>query len=79
MDPARLADACTPKTRGILAVHLYGRLADMKAISAFAKARGLLVFEDAAQSHGAFLDERRETRDERSRQQVNQQPSAKPH
>ena len=65
MDPARLADACTPKTRGILAVHLYGRLADMKAISAFAKARGLLVFEDAAQSHGAFLDERRETRDER--------------
>lgn len=53
MDPARLADACTPKTRGILAVHLYGRLADMPAISAFAKARGLLVFEDAAQSHGA--------------------------
>ena len=56
MDPARLADACTPKTRGILAVHLYGRLADMKAIGAFAESRGLLVFEDAAQSHGAFLD-----------------------
>ena len=65
IDPARLADACTPKTRGILAVHLYGRLADMPAIWAFARARGLLVFEDAAQSHGAFLDERRETRDER--------------
>ncbi|MBQ1824498.1 MAG: aminotransferase class I/II-fold pyridoxal phosphate-dependent enzyme, partial [Fibrobacter sp.] len=56
IDPARLADACTPKTRGILAVHLYGRLADMPAIWAFARARGLLVFEDAAQSHGAFLD-----------------------
>ena len=56
MDPARLADACTPKTRGILAVHLYGRLADMPAIWKFAAERGLLVFEDAAQSHGAFLD-----------------------
>lgn len=53
IDPARLAAACSPKTRGILAVHLYGRLADMNAISAFAKARDLLVFEDAAQSHGA--------------------------
>lgn len=53
IDPARLAAACSPKTRGILAVHLYGRLADMNAISAFAKTRDLLVFEDAAQSHGA--------------------------
>ena len=53
IDPAKLAAACTPKTRGILAVHLYGRLADMKAISEFAKTRDLLVFEDAAQSHGA--------------------------
>ena len=55
IDPARLAAACSPKTRGILAVHLYGRLADMNAISAFAKTRDLLVFEDAAQSHGARL------------------------
>lgn len=53
IDPARLAAACSPKTRGILAVHLYGRLADMNAISAFAKTRDLFVFEDAAQSHGA--------------------------
>ncbi|SOE58773.1 dTDP-4-amino-4,6-dideoxygalactose transaminase [Fibrobacter sp. UWT3] len=53
IDPQRLADACTEKTRGILAVHLYGRLADMKAIGEFAKTRDLLVFEDAAQSHGA--------------------------
>lgn len=72
IDPAKLADACTEKTRGILAVHLYGRLADMPAIWKFASECGLLVFEDAAQSHGAFLDERRgstssptETRDER--------------
>ena len=53
IDPQRLADACTEKTRGVLAVHLYGRLADMKAIGEFARTRDLLVFEDAAQSHGA--------------------------
>jgi dTDP-4-amino-4,6-dideoxygalactose transaminase len=53
IDPTKLAAACTEKTRGILAVHLYGRLADMPAIWKFAGERGLLVFEDAAQSHGA--------------------------
>ena len=53
IDPTKLAAACTGKTRGILAVHLYGRLADMPAIWKFAGERGLLVFEDAAQSHGA--------------------------
>ena len=53
MDPKRLEASCSPKTRGILAVHLYGRLADMLAIGEFVKERGLLVFEDAAQSHGA--------------------------
>ncbi len=56
LDVARLADACSEKTRAILAVHLYGRLADMPAIFEFAKAHNLLVFEDAAQSHGAALD-----------------------
>ena len=53
IDPAKLAAACTTETRGILAVHLYGRLADMSAIWKFAAERNLLVFEDAAQSHGA--------------------------
>ena len=53
IDPTKFEAACSAKTRGILSVNLYGRLADMKAISAFAKARGLLVFEDCAQSHGA--------------------------
>ena len=55
LDVSRLAEACSEKTRAILVVHLYGRLADMSAICEFAKARGLLVFEDAAQSHGACL------------------------
>ena len=57
LDVARLADACSEKSRAILVVHLYGRLADMSAICEFAKAHNLLVFEDAAQSHGAALDE----------------------
>ena len=52
-----LQEACSEKTRAIIAVHLYGRLADMPAICDFAKAKGLLVFEDAAQAHGAALDE----------------------
>ena len=58
LDVARLEAACSEKTRGILAVHLYGRLADMPAICEFAKSKGLLVFEDAAQAHGAFLCDR---------------------
>ena len=57
LDVARLADACSEKTRAILVVHLYGRLADMPAICEFAKAHDLQVFEDAAQAHGAALDE----------------------
>ena len=65
LDVSLLEGACSERTRAILAVHLYGRLADMPAICEFAKAKGLLVFEDAAQSHGAELDERLETRDER--------------
>ena len=56
LDVARLADACSEKTRAILAVHLYGRLADMPAICEFAKTHDLQVFEDAAQAHGAALD-----------------------
>ena len=56
LDASRLEEACTARTRAILPVHLYGRLAYMAAICEFAKARGLLVFEDAAQAHGAVLD-----------------------
>ncbi|MBR2273036.1 MAG: DegT/DnrJ/EryC1/StrS family aminotransferase [Fibrobacter sp.] len=58
LDASRLAEAYSAKTRAVLVVHLYGRLANMPAICEFAKSRGLLVFEDAAQAHGAFLDER---------------------
>lgn len=55
LDPSKLGEACSPKTRAILVVHLYGRLANMPEICEFAKEHGLLVFEDAAQAHGASL------------------------
>ena len=56
LDASCLEESCTARTRAVLPVHLYGRLADMGVICEFAKARGLLVFEDAAQAHGAVLD-----------------------
>lgn len=43
----------TSKVKGILVVHLYGQLADMKSINSFAKENDLLIVEDAAQAHGA--------------------------
>jgi dTDP-4-amino-4,6-dideoxygalactose transaminase len=48
-----LADSLTPKTRAIIAVHLYGQPADMDEIRKFARQHGLRVIEDAAQAHGA--------------------------
>ena len=53
LDPARLEPLLTRHTKVILPIHLYGQTADMAAINAIAKARGVFVLEDAAQSHGA--------------------------
>lgn len=53
IDPARLVGAITPRTKAIVAVHLYGQMADMSAIGAIARQYGLKLLEDAAQSHGA--------------------------
>lgn len=54
LDPERLGAAITPRTRAIMPVHLYGRLAEMEAIGALAERHGLPVVEDAAQAHGAW-------------------------
>lgn len=48
----------TPKTKGIIAVHLAGWPCDMAAIMAFARENGLWVIEDCAQAHGAEIDGR---------------------
>jgi dTDP-4-amino-4,6-dideoxygalactose transaminase len=53
LDPALVERAVTPRTRAIVAVHLYGQPAAMDAIGDIARARGLAVVEDAAQAVGA--------------------------
>lgn len=56
IDPEALTAGLSEKTRAVCPVHLYGQMADMKAIQTFADAHGLLVVEDAAQAHGAQSD-----------------------
>lgn len=53
LHPSKIEALITPKTRVIMAVHLYGQLADMPVITAIAKKHNLLVLEDSAQAHGA--------------------------
>jgi perosamine synthetase len=53
LDPRDLESRITPRTRGIIAVHLYGHPADMDAINQVAAAHGLWVVEDAAEAHFA--------------------------
>lgn len=59
MDPARIEAAITPRTKAILPVHLYGQMADMDPIAEIARRRGLVLIEDACQSHGAEYKGRR--------------------
>lgn len=59
LDPVQVEAAIGPRTRAIMAVHLYGQLADMAALRTLADRHGLLLIEDAAQAHGAARDGRR--------------------
>ncbi|GAA1215466.1 DegT/DnrJ/EryC1/StrS family aminotransferase [Microbacterium maritypicum] len=58
LDPEAVAAAITPRTKGILPVHLYGHPARMRELEALAAERGVALYEDAAQAHGASLDGR---------------------
>ena len=51
--PEAAAQAFSPRTRAIIAVHLYGHPADMEPLRALAEQHGLTLIEDAAEAHGA--------------------------
>jgi L-glutamine:2-deoxy-scyllo-inosose/3-amino-2,3-dideoxy-scyllo-inosose aminotransferase len=53
LDPAAVEAAITPRTRAILPVHLYGRMAEMDALLDIAARHGLAVVEDCAHQHGS--------------------------
>ncbi len=55
IDPVLIRSALTPKTKAVTIVHLFGKVADMRAISALAEKHGISVVEDMAQSLGARL------------------------
>ena len=53
IDPAKIAEKITPKTRAIIPVHLFGQAADMDPIVKIAKEHNLFIIEDACQAIGA--------------------------
>ena len=59
IDVGQIDAAITPRTRAIMPVSLYGQPADLPAIAEIAERRGLALIEDAAQTHGAAVGERR--------------------
>jgi perosamine synthetase len=53
IDPDRVVEAITPRTKAIIAVHLYGHPADMDSLRQITNEHNLLLIEDAAEAHGA--------------------------
>ena len=58
LDPAAVERALTPRTKAVIPVHFAGQPADMETLMAIARARGLVVIEDAAHAHGASYKSR---------------------
>lgn len=56
IDPAKIEQLIGPKTKAIMAVHLYGRCADIAGIKKIALKHGLKIIEDSAQAHGASIE-----------------------
>jgi dTDP-4-amino-4,6-dideoxygalactose transaminase len=59
IDPSKIEEKITPKTKAILPVHLYGQTCGMDKINEIAKKYNLKVIEDSAQSHGAYFGDKR--------------------
>jgi dTDP-4-amino-4,6-dideoxygalactose transaminase len=59
LDPAKVEAAITPKTKAIVAVHLYGQPADMNKLQEIADRHNLFLVEDAAQSHLAEYESKK--------------------
>ncbi|MGE4457024.1 MAG: DegT/DnrJ/EryC1/StrS family aminotransferase, partial [Arcobacteraceae bacterium] len=59
IDPSKIEEKITSKTKAILPVHLYGQTCEMDAINEIAKKHNLKVIEDSAQSHGAYFQDKR--------------------
>ncbi|WP_323658116.1 DegT/DnrJ/EryC1/StrS family aminotransferase [Aliarcobacter butzleri] len=59
LDPSKIEEKITSKTKAILPVHLYGQTCEMDAINEIAKKHNLKVIEDSAQSHGAYFKGKR--------------------
>jgi dTDP-4-amino-4,6-dideoxygalactose transaminase len=57
MDIGSVASRITPRTKAIIPVHLYGRTVDLKPLRQLAQDHGITIIEDAAQAHGALLDD----------------------
>jgi dTDP-4-amino-4,6-dideoxygalactose transaminase len=59
LDPDRVEERITTATVAIMVVHLYGKVCDMERITGIGRRRGLKIFEDCAQAHGArFKDQK---------------------
>ena len=58
IDPAKLREAITEKTKAVIPVHLFGQCADMDSIMEICDEYGLVVIEDAAQAIGANINGR---------------------
>ena len=59
LNPAQLMEVLTPRTKAVIAVHLYGQAADLDAIGQFCADKKLFLIEDASQAHGVKLKGKR--------------------
>jgi len=59
IDPDKIESAITPKSKAIVAVHLYGQPADMSALQKIANEKNIFLVEDAAQAHLAEYEGKR--------------------